>query len=112
MSLNLTYQEKNAVIKVLMDIAWADGKITDGEESYFQQMRNFFGASNSDIEEASKMSVVASLTILKNMSQEQKLALAYMMREMITVDGEIHENEKQIFEAVCINIEVQFPADN
>ncbi|MBK7341702.1 MAG: hypothetical protein IPJ06_00515 [Saprospiraceae bacterium] len=109
MSLDLTKLEKKAVAKVLLDIVNADGRVTVGESSYFQQLQNVLGISDSEIEEAKYMSVTGSLSIIKDLLPHEKAALAIMMYEMIHADGEAHKEELKVFAVVCIATDIPLP---
>lgn len=109
MSLNLTNLEKKAVSKVLLDIVNADGRVTVGEANYFKQLMGVLGISNSELEEAKYMSVAGSLAIIKEMLPHEKIALAIMMYEMITADGDIDDQEIKVFIAVCALADIPLP---
>jgi uncharacterized tellurite resistance protein B-like protein len=109
MALNLTSLEKKAVSKVLLDIIAADGRITVGEVSYFEQLRKVLGISNSELEEAKSMSVTGCLLIIKDLTLIEKQALAIMMLEMIRADGDIDNEEMKVFIVVCAAADIPLP---
>lgn len=92
---------KKAVTKVLLDIVNADNRITVGEVKYFEQLQKALDISKTEIEEAKYMSVIGCLSILRETTDGQKHALAYMMLEMIRADGEIDNEEMKVFVVVC-----------
>lgn len=109
MTLDLTSLEKKAVSKVLLDIVNADARVTVGEARYFGQLQKVLGISNSELEEAKYMSVVGSLDIIKKMLPHEKQALAVMMHQMITADGDVDEEELKVFITVCALSEIELP---
>lgn len=109
MSLDLTNLEKKAVSKVLLDIVNADGRVTVGEARYFDQLRNVLKITNADLEEAKYMSVVGSLSIIKQMLPIEKQTLAIMMLEMIRADGDVDDEEIKVFITVCALAEIPLP---
>jgi len=109
MSLDLTTLEKKAVAKVLLDIVNADGNVAVGEAKYFEQLQKVLGISNSEIEEAKYLSVVGSLSIIREMLPAEKHAIAIMMHEMIKADGEVNDKEIKIFIAVCAYADIKLP---
>lgn len=109
MTLNLTSLEKKAVAKVLLDIVNVDNRVTVGESRYFQQLQDVLGISDLEIEEAKYMSAIGSLSILRQMNNIEKTALALMMFEMMKADGHIDDDEMKIFIVVCAGADIPMP---
>ncbi len=100
MSIKWTSQEKLCITKVLLDIMNADGKIEDGEIQYMEQLRLLIGISDHDLETAHHTTVSYSMSILRAMSDNKKIALGIMMAEMIKSDGNSDGREIFVFESV------------
>jgi len=109
MSLNLSQLAKKAIAKVLIDIICADGKLTVGEVAYLEQLQNVLEISDADLEEAQYMSVTGSLSIIRDLPEEIKSAVAFIMLEMIQADGEVDEEEMKVFFIVCAAADIALP---
>lgn len=104
--------EKKAITKVLIDIAHADQQLTVGENAYFAQIMNFLSLTEEEFKEAQYLSVVGCLAILRGMTLDNKHALLYIMREMINVDGNVNDEEMNIFLVVCQGADLPVPQQN
>ena len=107
---NFTTLEKHAVASVLLDIANADGKVTNEEAGFLRNLQNFENITDEDIRSAHSMSVALSLAILKNMDQEKKQGFVALMALLINIDNDINQNETNIFAAVVAFIDVEIPS--
>lgn len=97
---DFNYQQKVAMMRILLDIIHADGRIDAREVFYFNQLKEEFEMpeeSHKDVEE--KNSLMA-LTQVKLFDEEQKKYLADLMAKMIVVDEDIDANEVLIYDVV------------
>lgn len=97
-STDWTKDEKYAVIKVLADIAAADGTVDMEETKLIYQTRIALGISQTEYLKIGKMPVIESLIILSDMEEEKRIQMANTMKELILADGEVHEKEMQMFQ--------------
>ncbi len=105
----LTKIEKQAVVKVLMDIINSDGRVSPSEVLYLNQLKNALDISMSDIEEAAGMSVMRAVSTIRNMSQDEKKIVAVMLGEMVKADNNVTEDEVKMYFAIIGAIEVEIP---
>lgn len=94
------YQQKIAMMRILLDIINADGRIDSREVFYFNQLKDTFQLTdNSRIDVDEKNSLLA-LVQVKSFSDEQKDLFADIMARMIVVDEDINVNEAIIYDVV------------
>lgn len=109
MSLNFTSLQKKAIVRLLFEIVNADEKITVGENDYFMQLQKNLEISDTDVKEASYMSITGSLSIVKQMSQEEKQVVAFIISEMIKSDTIVDDKELQMFSAIIQAADITLP---
>ncbi len=111
MKLDFTNLEKYAIVRVLTDIVRADDRIDMGEMAYFAQIQKLLEISDNEFQLAMEMSVAISIATIRKMSEIKKSALALMMHQMITADGNIDEEEMKVFVAVCALGQITVPEE-
>lgn len=97
---NLTYSERVAVMRVLMDIVLADNRVDYREDKYFNELLDFFQLPQEAKLDVEKQNSLLALTLIHDFSQEQKEEFAKLMGNMIVVDGDINYNEVKIYNVV------------
>ena len=102
------YQQKISMMRILLDIINADGRIDVRETALFNKLAEAF-----ELEEDSRTDVEAKLSILslieiKNFTPEQKKYLASLMSRMIVVDEDINVNEVAIYDVVSKFCDIPF----
>lgn len=95
-----SYQQKIAMMRILLDIVNADGRIDVRETALFNKLLADF-----ELNEEAKMDVDTKLSILalieiKNFTESQKDYFAKLMNDMIVVDEDVNVNEVAIFDVV------------
>ena len=107
---NLNYQQKVAVMRILLDIINADGRIDARETFYFNKVAELLGIRKKDRTVIKKANSLLCLLEINNFDENQKIQLAKMMGQQIVVDEDINVNEMAIFEFVCetCNINIKF----
>lgn len=93
-------QQAIALIRVLTDIAWADGKIDEREQAYLDQLYAEAGLGEDERKKIGQFSSLLALTIIRDFTAEQKERLAQLMGQMIIIDRDINYNEVKIYNAV------------
>ena len=112
------YQQKISMMRILLDIINADGRIDVRETALFNKL-----AEDFELEEDSRTDVDAKLSILslieiKNFTPEQKKYLATLMSRMIVVDEDVNVNEVAVYDVVSkfcdipISFKVESSEDN
>jgi uncharacterized tellurite resistance protein B-like protein len=109
MEFSFTSLEKKAITKVMIDLAHADNTITVGENAYFEQIVKILGITADEFQEAQLLSVIGCLSVLRNMNLDNKNALLFIMRELINIDGSVHDEEMNIFLVVCQGADLPVP---
>lgn len=95
-----TYQQKISMMRILLDIMDADGKIDIREMALFNKMTEIFeleSFAKSDVD--NKLSLLA-LTTIKDMDEEQKKFFAQTMHNMIVADEDVNVNEVTVYNVV------------
>lgn len=95
-----TYQQKIAMMRILLDIIHADGRIDARETFFFEQLKDKYGLNEEDHEVVNSKNSLLALSQLKEMSEEQKEDFAKQMSRMIIVDEDINVNEVSIYNIV------------
>lgn len=99
--MELTYIQKMAIVKVLLDIISVDGKIDARETHFFEEVKVKLGLSAEDHFEVMKLNTLNCLSIIKEMTKEQKLYYKELMQGIILADGVIEENEQLAYDNIC-----------
>ena len=82
----LNNDQKIAVMRVLLDIIYADGRVDIRETAYYSDLLNELHLSAEFEELIQKKSSLIALLDIKNFTLEQKEYFAAMMDKMIKVD--------------------------
>lgn len=94
------YQQKISMMRILLDIINADGRIDVRETALFNKLAKDFELDNdSRFDVDNKLSILALIEI-KNFSCKQKDFFARLMSNMIVVDEDINVNEVAIYNIV------------
>lgn len=96
-----TYNQKMAIVRLLLDIINVDGKIDARETFYFEKVKEELELNAEDHFRVYEFSTLMSLSTIKAMSKEQKLYYVDLMRNMILADEVVEENERIAFRDVC-----------
>ena len=95
-----TYQQKIAIMRILLDIIHADGIIDARETFFFEKLKDEFQLAEEDHEVVKKKNSLLALTQIKLLDEEQKEHFAKLMAQMIIVDEDINVNEVAIYNVV------------
>ncbi len=95
-----TYQQKIAIMRILLDIIHADGIIDAREKFFFEKLKHEFGLAEEDHEVVKSKNSLLALTQIKLLDEEQKEHFAKLMAQMIIVDEDINVNEVAIYNVV------------
>lgn len=106
----LTYNVKIAIIKVLEEILKADSIVRDSEIEYMNEVVKSFSLENDYKEDVDKLMTLQALSIIKELTIDQKGEIAKMMGKMIVIDKDINYNEVMMYNTFCesCNIEKDF----
>ncbi len=105
--LQFTREQQDAIAKVLLDVASADGDLDFRETMYLMQLSDKVGFSIEDeeIRRYSKLNTVKCLETLKKMDTLKKKALLHMISEMTKVDGNVDSEEIKLLLIIAKFIE-------
>lgn len=95
-----SYQQKIAMMRILLDIIHADGYIDAREVHFFKELKELFDLEEADSQSVKEYNSLLALLLIKNFTEEQKMEFALYMSKMIVVDGDINDNEVAIYNVV------------
>ena len=95
------YNQKMAIVRLLLDIISIDEKIDERETLYFEKVKKELNLSPEDHFNVKDFGTLLSLSILKGMTDEQKQDYATLMKNMILADGIIEPSELLAYEDIC-----------
>lgn len=95
-----TFQQKIAIMRILLDIIHADGIIDARETFFFDKLKEKFELQDDDHELIKSKNSLIALSQIKLFSNEQKANFAELMSNMIIVDEDINANEVAIYDVV------------
>lgn len=96
-----TFQQKIAVMRILLDIIHADGIIDARETFFFNKLKEKFELEEEDHELVKSKNSLIALSQIKLLSDEQKTDFAHLMIDMIIVDEDINANEVAVYDIVA-----------
>lgn len=94
------YQQKVAMMRILLDIIHADGRIDAREFFYFNQLKEKFEMPEDSHKDVEGKNSLMALAQIKMFDKEQKDYFADLMANMIVIDEDIDANEVLIYDVV------------
>ena len=98
--MDFTYQQKIAMMRILLDIVNADGVVDVRETFFFNQLMVDFAMNEEDRKIVKEKNSLLALVQLKDMNREQKEYFSELMTKIIIVDCDINVNEVAIYDVV------------
>ena len=95
-----TYQQKIAIMRILLDIIHADGIIDARETFFFEKLKDEFQLAEEDHDVVKSKNSLLALTQIRLLDEVQKEHFAKLMAQMIIVDEDINVNEVAIYNVV------------
>ena len=95
-----SYQQKLAIMRILLDIIHADGIIDAREKFFFDQLKDLFELTDEDHEAVRQKNSLLALLQIRDFNEDQKMGFALYMSKMIVVDKDINVNELAIYKVV------------
>ena len=105
--MTFTYQQNIAMMRILLDIIHADGRIDARETFLFNQLKNEFKLTEEDHFIVEKKNSLLALAQIKEMNDKEKEYFAKLMSKMVVVDDDINVNEVAIYDLVCNFCEIK-----
>ena len=103
----LTFPQKVAIMRILLDIINADGRIDVRETEFYNKVATTLGLSIDEREQVAEANSLLSLLQIKYFTDEQKKFVSDVMGQQIVVDTDINVNEIAIYELVCNTCDIQ-----
>ena len=98
-----------AIVKGLVSVAWADGRVADEEKQVIEALLEAFSATPSEAREvrlyAETERTIDDVPITELSYDDRRLLLQHAV-VISYVDGEQHEKEKQILDALCERLRI------
>lgn len=98
--IQLTIQQKYAIVAILTQIMNADGVIHPQEEEYMDKVYMELGITIGDIEDMTNIDEFQAKQIVREMSEQQRLYSQNLFVSMAKSDGYFHPKELAIIEKV------------
>jgi hypothetical protein len=93
-------QQKISMMRILLDIINADGRIDVRETALFNKLAEDFGLEEESRTDVDAKSSILSLIEIKNFTPDQKKYYANLMSRMIVIDEDVNVNEVAIYDVV------------
>lgn len=94
------YEQKISMMRILLDLVLADGRIDERETFFFDKIAGLLGLDNKARKDVDAKNSLLALTEISEYTQEQKEELSKLMGQMIVVDKDINYNEIRIYNVV------------
>jgi len=98
--MKFNYQQKIAMMRILLDIIHADGRIDAREIFYFNQLKEKFELPEESHKDVDEKNSLMALAQVKSFDDGQKDFFADLMGNMIVIDEDIDVNEVLIYNVV------------
>ncbi|WP_455519621.1 hypothetical protein [Porphyromonas sp.] len=95
------YQQRVAVLRILQDVIYADGRIDIRETELFEKLKQELCITEQIQEDVQSRSTLLALCQVRALDAEQKSYLVELMRSMIVVDEDIDSHEVLVYDLVC-----------
>lgn len=110
----LEYEQKIAVMRILLDVVLADNKIDERENEFYERICEHIYLDESSHDDVRNLNSLLALRIISDFTPLQKQAFAKLMGQMIVADENIHYNEVRIYNEVrdFCHLEQNFDEDD
>jgi len=95
------YQQRVAVLRILQDVIYADGRIDIRETELFEKLKQELCITEQIQEDVRSRSALLALCQVRALDSEQKSYLVELMRSMIVIDEDIDSHEVLVYDLVC-----------
>lgn len=103
------HEQDLAIVKGLVSVAWADGRLSDSELSLIDALLDAFSASPSEVLEvrryAAEPRALDDIPITDLSYDDRRVLLQHAVL-LSFVDGEQHDKEKQLIEQLCERLRI------
>lgn len=98
--MDFTYQQKIAMMRILLDIVNADGIVDVRETFFFNQLMVEFSMKEEDHKVVKEKNSLLALVQINDMNEDQKDYFSDLMTKMIVVDGDVNVNEVAVYNVI------------
>lgn len=103
------HEQDLAIVKGLVSVAWADGRVADEEKEVINALLDAFGATASEAREVRRYAETAR-TIddvpITDLSYDDRRVLLQHAVLLTFIDGEQHEKEKRLLADLCEKLHI------
>lgn len=96
----LTYKQKIAMMRILLDLVLADERVDERESTYFVEIAKLLDLKEDAKIDVDKKNSLLALCEIQDFTREEKEMFAKMMGKMIVVDEDINYNEVCVYNVV------------
>jgi len=103
------HEQDVAMVKGLISVAWADGRVSAEEHEVIDALVDAFGASPSEAHELRKFAAnprTLDDVPLTDLSYDDRRVLLHHAVVVTHADGHAHEGERQLLEALCKRLRI------
>lgn len=101
-----------AILKGLVSVAWADGRVCDEEMEVIEALLQAFDASPSEAQEvrvyAREPRKLEDIPVTELSYDDRRVLLQHAVL-LTFIDGEQHEKERQLLEDLCERLRIPAP---
>ena len=110
----LTYIEKIALFRILLDIVNADKIIHEKEIDYLKEIANSLNLVGDYEKDVKELTSFMAISKIQSLSNDVKEEIAQLMGNMIVIDKDINYNEVKVYYRVCelCNINKDFDVED
>ena len=103
------HEQNLAILKALVAIAWADGRVAHEELEVIEALLDAFEATNSERVEirsyAKQERTLDDIPLTELSSDDRRLLLQHAVL-LTYIDGEQHDKERQLLDALCEKLRI------
>ena len=103
------HEQDLAIVKGLVSVAWADGRVADEEKEVIEALLQAFDASPSEAREVRKYAeqqrTIDEIPVTDLSFDDRRLLLQHAVL-LTFIDGEQHEKEKQVLDQLCEKLRI------
>lgn len=106
------HEQDLAIVKGLVSVAWADGRVAAEELEVIDALLDAFNASPSDkveVKEYAKTERDLDDIPLTELSYDDRRVLLQHAVLLTYIDGEQHDKEKELLEQLCVRLHIPRP---
>ena len=108
-ALSAMHDQNMAILKALVSVAWADGRVADEELEVIEALLDAFGASTSEAHEvrhyAQEKRTLDDIPVTDLSFDDRRVLLQHAVL-LTYIDGEQHDKEKELLDQLCERLRI------